>query len=490
MRKVIIIVAIVVLVGVCILGVFLSVKAGGTTGFTHLVRRGPLRITLDLEGRFEASQTAKIVYRPELYDGELTVTRIVEAGSDVQKGQLLIQLDTSKIKSQIDQKKIKLKAAQSELKKAQEELKIQRLTNQSNIAKAEMEKVTAYEALRKYKQIEGPKKLRDAELALKEAKINLEREQDELDQLRKMYRADEITEETEKIVLKRAKQAVQKAKENVRTKELELKMFREYEHPAQLKKLEMDFQQKQAELERTKVTAEANIAQKESDVLKAEVEVHELQDQLAKLQRDLERMTMRAPQAGKVFYGTPRTTEHDFLVIGGRRNELRIGGKVYPHTTLLSIPNLKDLIVRTDVFEADINKLRPGLKVTIRPDAFPNVRLTGEISEVGFFATRKSWYAEENTFDVKIKITDKSEVQLKPGMKCNLEVLIQELPSVLKVPVSAIFEKGGRTYCYLSRNGKWTKREVKLGKSSDRYVQIKGGIKENDRVLLYDPEER
>ena len=44
------------------------------------------------------------------------------------------------------------------------------------------------------------------------AKDTLEYEEEELRQLEKMYKADEATEETEKIVLKRARDTVKRAK--------------------------------------------------------------------------------------------------------------------------------------------------------------------------------------------------------------------------------------------------------------------------------------
>ena len=47
------------------------------------------------------------------------------------------------------------------------------------------------------------------------ANESLEYEKEELHQLEKMYKADDITEETEQIVLKRARDAVDRAKFNV-----------------------------------------------------------------------------------------------------------------------------------------------------------------------------------------------------------------------------------------------------------------------------------
>ena len=60
--------------------------------------------------------------------------------------------------------------------------------------------------------MERPFALKAIDFSLKMAKEQLEYEEEELHQLEKMYKADDITEETEQIVLKRARDTVDRAK--------------------------------------------------------------------------------------------------------------------------------------------------------------------------------------------------------------------------------------------------------------------------------------
>ena len=60
--------------------------------------------------------------------------------------------------------------------------------------------------------VERPFALKAVDFSLKVAKETLEYEEEELRQLEKMYKADDITEETEQIVLKRARDTVERAK--------------------------------------------------------------------------------------------------------------------------------------------------------------------------------------------------------------------------------------------------------------------------------------
>ena len=81
--------------------------------------------------------------------------------------------------------------------------------------------------------VERPFALKATEFSLKMAKEVLEYEQEELHQLEKMYKADDITEETEQIVLKRARDTVERAKFMVEATQDQPRPGVEVHHPAQ-----------------------------------------------------------------------------------------------------------------------------------------------------------------------------------------------------------------------------------------------------------------
>ena len=67
----------------------------------------------------------------------------------------------------------------------------------------------------RFQKIERPMIVKSVEYSLKGAQFQLDYEQDELDQLEKMYEADDLTEDTEEVVLKRSKNSVDFAKFNL-----------------------------------------------------------------------------------------------------------------------------------------------------------------------------------------------------------------------------------------------------------------------------------
>jgi hypothetical protein len=61
---------------------------------------------------------------------------------------------------------------------------------------------------------------------------------------------------------------------------------------------------------------------------------------------------------------------------------------------------------------------------------------------------------------------------------------VDRLANILSLPVQAIVQIDGETWCYVD-NGRGTERRtVELGRNNDKFVHIVDGIKEGDRAVL------
>ena len=59
---------------------------------THVVKKGPFRIEVELEGIFESEQTAEVTLRPETW-AQFIVVEAVAHGAHVEEGDVLVSLD-------------------------------------------------------------------------------------------------------------------------------------------------------------------------------------------------------------------------------------------------------------------------------------------------------------------------------------------------------------------------------------------------------------
>src|SRR3546814_10483670 len=101
---------------------------------------------------------------------------------------------------------------------------------------------------------------------------------------------------------------------------------------------------------------------------------------------------------------------------------------------------------RTFVSESDGRKIKDGQLVTIGLDAFPNIKLTGKVTEVANIGDKKQG-SDAKIFPVTVSI-DKADSTLLPGMTTINTILIDKVEEVLTVPLEAVFTENDKRFVY------------------------------------------
>lgn len=208
----------------------------------------------------------------------------------------------------------------------------------------------------------------------------------------------------------------------------------------------------------------------------AKAELYEAEEKLHLLgmaEREIERLAAeQLPHAevAQVFLRAPFSGE----II--ERNAT-VGEVVDPSKTVFTVADLSTVWVRADFPEQQIGKLKIGLAVEVRVSAYPETVFQGVISYIGAMidpATR--------TVTARFQIPNPDR-RLRPEMFAEVTVLTEE-QSVLAVPRTALQQVGGRTVVFLARGQRrFDVQDVKIGGSSNDYVEITSGLKEGDEVV-------
>lgn len=103
-------------------------------------------------------------------------------------------------------------------------------------------------------------------------------------------------------------------------------------------------------------------------------------------------------------------------------------------TVLLRMADLNLVQVKTLVDETDIGKIQPGLRATVRVDAYPNRPFEGTVLKIEPLATTQQ---NVTMFPVLIRIQNR-EGLLKPGMNAEVEIHVGRRDGVLAVPNAAL----------------------------------------------------
>ncbi len=325
------------------------------------------------------------------------------------------------------------------------------------------------ESLQQRRELES-----NIDLAIEEMK----RAKNKLDWTRKLHEKGYVTRdemEADELALKRRDVEKERA-------ETALKLFTKYEFPKEAEKLLSDYNEAGRELERTKARARSKIAQAEAE-MKSKEATFNLQDNLLKKVRyQIEKCTIRAKKPGLVVYAGATDPRR------GRQNPVEEGASVREGQSIISLPDLTQMQIEVKVNESSIEKVKKGQQVEIAIEAFPGRRLKGMVTYVSPVADSQfAWLGTDvKVYSTKVEVFGQYSY-LKPGMTASVEIIVEELKNVIKVPVQAIYARKGETVCYVARDGYYEARPVLLGSAGESFVHVVKGLEQGDKLLLREP---
>ena len=316
-------------------GLLASADQNAPQAKVHTVTAAPFRIELNLKGVLTPARFSEMKIRPEIW-ADLTVARDAMAhGSQVAEGDLLVSLKKEKIEQQLMDWELSLEGTALDLAIAQAEYAV--ATNNAALdQQAAAETLARLEAdVERYLAKTRELNTRSAVYSQKSAENSLAYAQEELKQLKKMYEADDITEETDEIIVKRAQHSVDRALHFLNRQRHSTETSLELTLPRE----EAD---KQTALTRQRLSADLAQSTLEEKLAKLKVELDKkvraqnlAKKNTVKLRNDLALLTERSPIAGVLYHGA-------FVegIWGGRKGvqtKLRKDGKLVAGETFMTV---------------------------------------------------------------------------------------------------------------------------------------------------------
>ena len=155
-------------------------------------------------------------------------------------------------------------------------------------------------------------------------------------------------------------------------------------------------------------------------------------------------------------------------------------------TCLMQVADLNRMVVRLNVSEMEVLKLRPGMPVKVSADALPSLDLSGRIAMISPKAEKDN-RSGVKTFREEVDIDQKNS-QARPGMTARIETVMDGKKNTLKMPISGLFEERGKKFAYLDLSkAKAKKVDVRTGLRNETEVEILSGLKEGDTVYTDKP---
>lgn len=367
-----------------------------------------------LDGVFQSIAVSEVKVQPEEW-ATYTVESAVRHGDEVQRGDTLISFKTSEYDKAVETAEIELELAKLALQDAVLQFESAKKLLPLEIKAAEDEDREATQSLKEFLTYGKERQLKSIEQSLLSSRNNLMYQEEELKQLEKMYKADDLTEETEEIILIRTRNTVAQARYNLEVAKDRRRQSLEIELPQQEDALQTAVKKAALALEKTRETLPRKLEQQEIELKKQKIAVQEQEKKLQRLISDKETLRVVAPQSGIVYYGPiQRGKISDSAAIA---EMLRPGSVAKAATVLMSVVDSERLVIRVGVAEDKINRVSVDAACEVEPMAFPDKTLSGRVKSVSRIPI------SDGTFDCTIEV-ELAELKgrLFPGMKATCRI--------------------------------------------------------------------
>ncbi len=449
----------------------------GFNGPTYLVKRGPLTISFVESGTIKARD--QIIIKNEV-EGRTSIISLVPEGTRVKKGDLLVELDASSLEdAKIDQE-IRVQNADASYISSYENLAVVKNKAGSDVILAKLNLEFAKQDLEKYIQGEYPYELDKAEAQIQLAEEELTRANDTLDWSRRLHEEKYIS----KTELRADEIAAKKRNLDVELAKKSKDLLTSYTHNRNLAQLKSDVEQADMALERTERKARANVIQADAELKAKEAEFHRQKDKLEKIKDQIVKTKVYAPADGLAIYATSAKTG------GWRRNvePLDEGQEVREREELIYLPTGNASKAEITIHESNLKKTRIGLPAVITVDTLPGETFYGTVKQIAPLPDAQSMWMNPDlkVYNSEIYIDGNSEF-LRTGTSCQVEIIVQQYPDAVYVPLQAVMRVGSQPTVYVRAGNSFQARNIKTGLDNNKMIHVLEGLEVGEIVLLSPP---
>jgi HlyD family secretion protein len=215
------------------------------------------------------------------------------------------------------------------------------------------------------------------------------------------------------------------------------------------------------------------LAQNKTDLYNQNFWISRIVRRINDLEEVLAGFTIKAPADGMIIYKKE-----------WRGTKRKVGSTINPMDPVVAtLPDLTSMISKTFVNEIDVSKIKPGQKVNITIDAFPEKSYVGFVDFVANIG-EKLPNTSDKVFEVQIKI-EGSDPSLRPSMTTGNKIVIQTFRDVTYIPIECIQAGVDSVPFVFTKSG--TKEVVLPGESNEKNIIIEKGLKPGDEIYLNNP---
>jgi len=134
--------------------------------------------------------------------------------------------------------------------------------------------------------------------------------------------------------------------------------------------------------------------------------------------------------------------------------------------------------IDANVFEKDLQQVRPGQEVKLTVPAFPGSTFSGRVILINSVVD-----PDTRTVKVRTEVAN-PDGRLKPDMFANVQIVTALNRTAISIPQSAVLNDEGKTIVFVADGNGYKKRQVQAGIQNNDRVEIVDGLTAGDKVVV------
>lgn len=428
------------------------------------VELGEFESAIEVVGEIEAQEQ---VFLAPYYSSKLE--KIKEDGSVIKKNEVVAELESKDVEDDLNDKELEYEVAKNDLAEHQKNTKADHIKWQASVQEAQ--KVLTQKELALKLTLQGAKAEALEKIALTRdlSKKAFEEAQADLSQKEALLKRGLASQ------LEVLEARLNQARKN-RDYQLALAEYKITQDGAtpldkKIARLEVQKAQNNLAIQRHQQGAEAKKAALKTQKLQAKLK--SVGKKVDQLKEQLKRSTMRAPLGGTVVISKIWTNKG--------LSRVKVGDDLRKGQPFMSIADLNEVVVRTEVGEQYIRQLKPGQPCLIQVPSLEK-NYPGKIQHIGVLAKERAGRDDttglNKVFEVAVVPTEKTG-GFKPGTSVDVKIPMVVKKQVMVLSRELLHKRDNENYVILNTG---EERVVKIGEANPKQVVIVSGLQVGDLV--------
>jgi HlyD family secretion protein len=248
----------------------------------------------------------------------------------------------------------------------------------------------------------------------------------------------------------------------------------QFEPPTTIRQAEINLDKAKRSYEQFVRSYSLRLEQSKRDMKEVKNNLAEQRQRVKDLETILTKFVITAPSSGMIIYKRDRMNV-----------KRKVGSSISAYDNVVAtLPDMSSMISKTYVNEIDVSKVKPGQKVEIIVDAFPEKKYSGSVLSVANIGEQLP-NADAKVFEVMIKVNESDPI-LRPSMTTGNKIVTKTIDDVTFIPLECVQNTPDSIPFVYMRKG--TRQVVLLGESNENNVIVEKGIESPEMIYLSTPE--